>query len=223
MTESASYPQLRLGTAPDSWGVWFPDDPRQVPWPTFLDEVAAAGYEWIELGPYGYLPTDPAHLQDELGRRGLKLSGGAVFSGLHRGAEALQQAFDECRTEARLLTALQARHLVSLPEMYSDLAGAITGPTKLTDDEWTALNTGMSTLARILAEEFDVDLVFHPHADSHVDTQEHVVRFMAGTDPQSVKLCLDTGHISYCGGDNLEIISTFPDRIGYVHLKQAPA
>jgi inosose dehydratase len=220
MTESASYPQLRLGTAPDSWGVWFPDDPRQVPWPTFLDEVAAAGYEWIELGPYGYLPTDPAHLQDELGSRGLKLSGGAVFSGLHRGAEALQQAFDECRTEARLLTALQARHLVSLPQMYSDLDGAITGPTKLTDDEWTALNTGMSALARMLAEEFDVDLVFHPHADSHVDTQEHLVRFMAGTDPQFVKLCLDTGHISYCGGDNLEIINTFPDRIGYVHLKQ---
>jgi len=24
-------PNLRLGTAPDSWGVWFPDDPKQVP------------------------------------------------------------------------------------------------------------------------------------------------------------------------------------------------
>ncbi|MCW2721396.1 hypothetical protein [Pseudonocardia sp.] len=31
---------LRLGTAPDSWGVWFPEDPRQVPWPQFLDEAA---------------------------------------------------------------------------------------------------------------------------------------------------------------------------------------
>ena len=33
-------------------------------------------------------------------------------------------------------------------------------------------------------------------------------------------LCLDTGHISYCGGDNLALIRDYPSRIGYVHLKQ---
>jgi inosose dehydratase len=42
--------RIRLGTAPDSWGVWFADDPAQTPWSRFLDEVAEAGYEWIELG-----------------------------------------------------------------------------------------------------------------------------------------------------------------------------
>ena len=57
---------LCLGSAPDSWGVWFPDDPKQIPWERFLDEVQVAGYEWIELGPYGYLPTDPSRLEDEL-------------------------------------------------------------------------------------------------------------------------------------------------------------
>ncbi|MEY3973218.1 MAG: hypothetical protein RJA71_530, partial [Actinomycetota bacterium] len=49
--------QIRVGTAPDSWGVWFPSEPHQVPWDRFLDEVVEAGYHWIELGPYGYLPT----------------------------------------------------------------------------------------------------------------------------------------------------------------------
>jgi inosose dehydratase len=34
-----------------------------------------------------------------------------------------------------------------------------------------------------------------------------------------VNLCLDTGHVSYCDGDNLEIIEQFPERITYVHLK----
>jgi sugar phosphate isomerase/epimerase len=55
-------PNLRLGTAPDSWGVWFPDDPQQVPWQQFLDEAAAAGYALVELGPFGYLPTHPEQL-----------------------------------------------------------------------------------------------------------------------------------------------------------------
>ena len=59
-----------IGTAPDSWGVWFPDDPQQMPWQRFLDEVAEAGYTRIELGPYGYLPTDPDQLADELARAG---------------------------------------------------------------------------------------------------------------------------------------------------------
>ena len=212
--------RMRLGTAPDSWGVWFPDSPDQVPWNRFLDEAAAAGYTWIELGPYGYLPTDPEQLRDELGRRGLRLSGGAVFAGLHRGAGALAQAVEDCRQEARLLTALGARHLVLLPEGYTGLDGSITQPVDLAPQQWSDLTSGMSALAKTLHDEFDVELVFHPHADSHVDTQQRVERFLLDTDPQHVRLCLDTGHIAYCGGDNLAIIERFGERIGYVHLKQ---
>jgi len=58
-------------------------------------------------------------------------------------------------------------------------------------------------------------------ADSHVGAQHQVERFLADTDPSSVSLCLDTGHIAYCGGDSLALVEWFPDRIGYVHLKQA--
>ena len=64
---------ILVGSAPDSWGVWFPEDPGQTPYTRFLDEVAASGYTWIELGPFGYLPTDPKKLSDELESRGLKL------------------------------------------------------------------------------------------------------------------------------------------------------
>ena len=84
--EARGHARLRLGTCPDSWGVWFADDPRQTPWTRFLDEVAEVGYQWLELGPFGYLPSDKARLTDELSRRGLAVAGGTVhgFSGLHR-------------------------------------------------------------------------------------------------------------------------------------------
>lgn len=212
--------RLRLGTAPDSWGVWFPSDPRQLPWGQFLDEAALSGYEWIELGPYGYLPADPGRLSDELARRGLSLSGGAVMAGLHRGPAALAEAITACREEARLLTALGARHLVLLPEQYTSIDGTLTQPAKLDAGEWRALLSGASELARVLEEESGVTLAFHPHADSHVETQAQVERFLEGTDPERVQLCLDTGHIAYRGGDNLAIIGGYPSRIGYVHLKQ---
>ena len=69
-----------------------------------------------------------------------------------------------------------------------------------------------------------ITLAVHQHADSHIDTQAHLKRVIEGTDPEVVQLCLDTGHISYCGGDNLDLIARYPQRIAYVHLKQvAPA
>src|SRR5688572_18047815 len=70
--------KARIGGAPVSWGVWFSNDALQPPAHRFLDEVARAGYEWIELGPYGYLPTDLATLERELTRRGLQVVGSAI-------------------------------------------------------------------------------------------------------------------------------------------------
>jgi inosose dehydratase len=35
-----------------------------------------------------------------------------------------------------------------------------------------------------------------------------------------VNLCLDTGHLAYRRADSVAIIRNYPDRIGYVHIKQ---
>ena len=59
-TPTRDLSRLTLGTAPDSWGVWFAKDDHQVGWKQYLDEVANAGYVWTELGPQGFLPQDPA-------------------------------------------------------------------------------------------------------------------------------------------------------------------
>ena len=84
-TEGRASMNVTIGSAPDSWGVWFPSDERQTPWHRFLDEIAEAGYEWTELGPYGYLPTDPETLRAELAKRNLRITGATVIADLeHR-------------------------------------------------------------------------------------------------------------------------------------------
>lgn len=212
---------LRIGTAPDSWGVWFADDPRQIPWQRFLDEAQAAGYTWIELGPYGYLPTDPNRLHDELASRGLRLSAGTVFTGFHRGAEQWQRAWDQALDVAGLAAQLGADQLVVIPDLWrSDATAQVLEPRTLTDDQWTALGAGHDRLGKALLTEFGMHQQFHSHADSHVGTYREVVRFLDRTDPEYTNLCLDTGHFAYYGGDNLRIIRERPDRIGYLHLKQ---
>jgi inosose dehydratase len=216
-----AYPKLRLGTAPDSWGVWNPSgDPLQTPWQRYLDEVQQAGYQYSELGPYGYLPADPGIVRDEYAKRGLTLTGGTVAVQLQRGRAALEAAKAACDTEMAVIGPNGARHLVILPEGYTDNDGnVVTSPT-LTDDEWDALNNGMSELGKYVADKHGAVLVFHSHADSHVGTQEQIERFLDNTDPDTVQFCLDTGHVAYCGADNLRIVADYPDRVQYVHLKQ---
>jgi inosose dehydratase len=212
---------LRIGTAPDSWGVWFPDDPKQIPWDRFLDEVQAAGYRWIELGPYGYLPTDPQRLQDELGKRDLRLSAGTVFTGFHKGDDQWDRAWQQALDVAGLAAELGAEHLVVIPDLWrSDSTAEVLEARTLTDDQWTRLAGGHDRLGKALLEEFGVRQQFHSHADSHVGTYREVTRFLDQTDPRYTNLCLDTGHFAYYGGDNVRLITERPDRIGYLHLKQ---
>jgi inosose dehydratase len=221
VTAPTNLSRLRLGTAPDSWGVWFPEDPHQVTWQQYLDELPRAGYIWTELGPQGFLPQDPERLRDELGQRGLEVCGGTVFAALHQGEEALKEAIDAFGREARLLTAMGAKHLIHLPEQYTDMhTGAATDATSLSAEHWSNLINGTNELGRVMYEEFGVELVFHPHVDTHVETQQQIEKFLTDTDPQYVNLCLDTGHIAYAGGNNVEIVERFPERINYVHLKQ---
>ena len=53
-----------------------------------------------------------------------------------------------------------------------------------------------------------------------METQEQTERFLAETDPRYVTLCLDTGHLAYRRADSVALIRRYPDRIGYVHIKQ---
>ncbi|MFC8712575.1 sugar phosphate isomerase/epimerase family protein [Streptomyces sp. NPDC057197] len=221
MATAPALDRIRVGSAPDSWGVWFPDDPRQTPWHRFLDEVAEAGYPWIELGPYGYLPTDPARLSDELGRRGLKVSAGTVFTGLHRGPSVWRDTWEHVGRVAALTRAMDARHLVVIPSFWrDDRTAEILEPPELTSEQWGHLARGTERLGREVKETYGLDIVVHPHADTHIDTEAHVARFLDATDPDLVRLCLDTGHYAYCGGDSVRLIETYGERIGYLHLKQ---
>ena len=154
-----SYARLHLGTAPDSWGIWFPDDPKQPHWSTFLDEVVESGFRTIELGPFGYLPTHPEQLKDEVGKRGLTLTGGTVGTATHRGADAFEEGRRDAFAVCELLAAMDVHHLVALPEMYTDLhTGALTQPAELTAEQWRDLVDGQSQLGKLVEEQLHTPL-----------------------------------------------------------------
>ena len=210
---------VRIGTAPDSWGVWFPSDPRQTPWGRYLDEVRAAGYEWTELGPIGYLPTDPDILRRELDQRGLKTTGTFVMRHLED-ASAWPAIEKDLDTAGRVLSALGARFLVLIDDTYTNLfTGEPVRPSRLDTDGWKQLIETAHKIADLARGRYGLQLVFHPHAETHVEYEDQIEAFLDQTDPERVSLCFDTGHHAYRGGDPVRFLRKHHKRIPYLHLK----
>jgi inosose dehydratase len=210
---------VRIGTAPDSWGVWWPKDPKQIPWQRFLDEVVEADYEWIELGPYGYLPTDLRLLRTELDKRHLKVSGTFAMARLED-PKAWPELERQVVGTGKSLSALGAKFLVLIDDTYSDgLTGKPTGPSRLDDLAWKHLVDTTHRVADLVRDRFGLTLVYHPHAETHVEYEDQIETFLEQTDPARVALCLDTGHHAYRGGDPVSFLRRHHQRIAYLHLK----
>lgn len=219
--DDATAPAPRVGIAPDSWGVWNPQDPVQPEPQQYLREIAEAGYHFTELGPFGYLGTDASALRENLARHDLSLTGGTVFTALHHGPAALEEAWSATRPVAELLRELGAKDLIVIPEQWErDESGAVVSARHFDAQQWQAMCAGHDELGRLLLEEYGIRQQFHSHADSPVGTADQVTRLTEGTNPSYLNLCLDTGHFAYYHGNCLDLVRRFRDRIGYLHLKQ---
>lgn len=210
---------IKIGSAPDSWGVWFPQDSKQTPWQRFLDEIAEAGYEWIELGPHGYLPTDLATLRSELNKRNLRVAGTFAMGNLED-PSAWPGLERQVLGAGEILASLDAGYLVLIDDTYTDLfTGRPTAPTQLDESSWKRLIDSSHRVADIARQRFNLTVVFHPHAETHVEYEYQIEAFLEQTDPSRVSLCLDTGHHAYRGGDPVKFMRRYHDRIPYLHLK----
>ena len=213
----------RIGIAPDSWGVWNAVDPKQPESEQYLREVSEAGYTWTELGPYGYLGIDPELVAERIAKHNLKVSGGTVFTGLHKGKESVDEYWETVAPVAKMTSAQGASHLIVIPEMWSRANngnGEVTSSRTYNREEWANLTKNHNELGKRLLEEFGLHQQFHSHAETPIGSYREVTRLLNETDANFHNLCLDTGHFAYYFGDNVRLVREFKERIGYLHLKQ---
>ena len=213
---------IRVATAPVSWGILEVEGwGKQRPYGEILDEMVQAGYSGTELGPYGFLPTDPNELKNALAKRNLPLLGAFVGLPLARAAQhdaALQSVLEV----ARLLASAGAPYLVLADEM-SPARMAVSGSV---DEARDGMNAGAwDGAARLLdrvartGRELGLSSVFHHHAGTFIETPGEVERLLGMTDPQLLGLCLDTGHYFYGGGDPVDLARKHGARVRHLHLK----
>jgi inosose dehydratase len=218
---------IKIANAPCSWGVLeFEDKTASPGYPQVLDEIAATGYVGTELGDWGFMPTAPAPLRDELLQRRLGMAGAFVTLRLVD-SRSYSASRERAVETARLLasTAGDVSPVIVLSdEPTADpnrarAAGRVTPDLGLPDEWWDEAAQGVESIARAVRDEARLRTVFHHHCATFVETPREIDALLERTDPALVGLCLDTGHATYGGGSALDLLSRHRDRIWHVHFK----
>jgi inosose dehydratase len=202
------------------------EPPADYPYPRVLDEIAEAGYAGTELGPYGFLPTDPASLKSEMKQRGLTLC--SAFVAMHLGDAAAHAAgFAHVTRTADLLEKVGSRILVLSDEVTPArlaVAGraATTGLHAWTSEEWKVAGGGIREIVA-LCRARGLAVAFHHHVGTHVESPEEIDRLFSLLSSEELGLCLDTGHCFYGGGDPVAVLDRYADRVRCLHFKDVDA
>ena len=214
---------IRIANAPVSWGIYeFEGLEQKFTYQQVLDEIVETEYTGIEFGPWGFLPTDPPKLREELEKRNLRLLSSYVPVNLvdKNAHEAGEQ---HALKVGRLLAALDAPYIVladdngTVPELMAQ-AGQRSGSI-LSAAEWDDFASGVNRIARKLHDELGLKVVFHHHCGGYVETPEETRQLLDRADEELVGLCLDTGHWHYAGGDAVQCVREYGERVRYLHLK----
>lgn len=212
-----------FASAPDSWGVLdYPGPSWEQSYEKMLDETVESGYTGTELGPYGFFPTDPKILQPQLEKRKLKLLASFVPVKM-TDPSAGKAVIERIRKVGNLLAAVKAPFLVIADDQSNErnaYSGRVYEPgcPTLTGEQWKHIGKIVADAEKV-AGEFGLDLVFHPHVATYVETPEECERFFDATSHTNVGLCLDTGHCVYGHGDSVREAEKYKDKLRFVHIK----
>ena len=217
---------MKIANAPCSWGVLEFDLQGKSPdYTQVLDEMHAIGYSGTELGDWGFMPTDPTQLRDELAARELTLLGAFVPVAL-ADAEAHAAGETSAVQHARLLaeTSGETPFIVLADDngtvaQRTQNAGRIHPEHGLAQEQWDTFVAGVHRIAQSVKDETGLRTVFHHHCAGYVETPAEVDTLMQRTDPNLVGLCFDTGHYRFGGGEPLDIFDRHAERIWHIHFK----
>jgi inosose dehydratase len=221
--------KITVANAPISYGAFeltVGIDPNVPDGEAILDEVRAAGYAGIDLGPVGYLGDGPV-LAERLASRDLGLAG-AYLEFPFTDHEALPALFPEL--DAMLDTFDAVRDVVPGPVPHPTIADSGSERRRdnpgrshldrswgLDDDGWDRLKVGLALVVeRCRARGYEP--TFHHETGTNVEAPWEIQRIL---DISDVGLCLDTGHFFIGGGDPVVAIHEWADRINHVHVKDA--
>ena len=208
---------VRIGINPLSWtNDDLPTLGAETPLEVCLSEGKQAGFSGFELG--NKFPRQPEVLGPILDSHQLDLVSG-WFSGelLTRSVEEEIEAIED---HLHLLKTLGAKVMV-----YCEVTGCIHGQQgtplshrpRISEAEIAALGEKLTKVAEYTLSQ-GVQIAYHHHMGTVIESEAEVDLLMKYTSP-AVGLLLDTGHLTFAGGDPIAVQKRHADRIVHVHCK----
>lgn len=182
---------------------------------TCLSEARLAGYEGVELGRK--FPRDAALLAPILKRHGLNLVSGWYSARLLE--RSVEDEIEAMQSHAALLKALGATAMVFCEVsrcVHGDRTIPLSKRPKLAEKEWKEFCQRLDAVAHAL-EKQGLQLAYHHHMGTVIQAEDEVDRMMDST--KSVGLLLDSGHLTFAGGEPMRALKRHAKRIVHVHCK----
>jgi len=223
---------ITVTTAPCCWGVDDVRNPNLPPWELVFDEVKAAGYGGMELGPYGYVPLDTDLVSSALTSRGLYIVAGTIFNDLvaSENRDSLLRQTDEiCSLITRLPRPpksagqrFSAPYLTVMDWGHDErdyAAGHSDRAPRLDDAAWAGMMNNIRAISELARDKYGVRATIHPHAGGYIEFEDEIARLAADIPQEVAGFCLDTGHTWYAEMDPVETLRKYADRLDYIHFK----
>ena len=229
LTQHAARMVASIANAPCSYGAFEETvgvDPLVPDALELLDQVTAAGYAGIDLGPVGYLGNVeelPAQTRGPPAGARRRVHGAAV----RRPRRAPRR--DLCswtRSSTRSMPPASSEPAprptlagMSVPEARLAADGRAARGPRWSPEAWQRYADGVSTVVERCRQR-GYEPTFHHHVGTEIETPEEIDRLLSLTD---VGLCVDTGHLAVAAGDAIDAVRRWGPRINHVHMKDADA
>lgn len=212
---------VRLGINPLTWTIDdLPEVGGETPLETCLAEARAAGYEGVELGCK--FPRTEPELRAALAPHRLDLVSGWYSARLLERDAATE--FDAMLAHRKLLSAFGCTVVVVAETtacIHGDRRARLSQRPVLAAADWRRFTSRLQEFGARLADA-GLALAYHHHMGTVVQTEEEVDRLMESTSAP-VGLLLDTGHLTFAGGDPVRTARRHAPRIVHVHCKDVRA
>lgn len=209
---------ILYGTNPIAWAN---DDDQSlgahIPTGQILSQAAEIGFDGIENGHRW--PDDKEELKQLLDGHGLKFVSGwyslnLLAQSVEEEKKAIQPHLDKLKHNGcKVCIACETSNTIQAADV--DIS---TSPV-LTSDEMQTFAAKVEELAVYCADQ-GIDLVYHHHMGTVVETAEEIDAFMAATGP-ATKLLFDAGHCYFGskGQDPAIVLKKYIDRVNHFHAK----
>lgn len=212
---------VRLGINPLTWSNDdMPELGADIPLAQCLREGREAGFAGFELGHK--FPRDSAVLKPLLNAHDLALvSGWYSMQLLQRNVE---DEIAAVQPHLQLLLDMGCQVMVCAEVsgcVHGDRGSPLSRRPVLADAELSQFAGRLSAFAEYLQSQ-GITLAYHHHMGTVIESEQDIRQLMTAT-PEAVGLLLDTGHLTYAGGNPMALAADFSDRIVHLHCKDVRA